>query len=172
MRKKLILLRHAKSAWNTPAETDFQRPLSERGITDAPKMGRWMSANKMVPDKLLSSTALRAAQTAECIAQAMGFERRRIIWQENLYHASVRELLRVVTKNQEGVNTLMLVGHNPGLEDLLDYLCMHPLPWRKDGKLLTTAALAVVELAPGPSILKPSTAKLIQLIRPKEIDSG
>lgn len=111
--KTLLLVRHAKSSWDHPGVDDHDRPLNARGRRDAPEMGRRLAERGLVPDRILSSTALRARTTAQLIAEGLGFDVDRIILDERLYAASADEVLRVIGEIDGDVGTAMVVGHNP-----------------------------------------------------------
>jgi phosphohistidine phosphatase len=118
--RRLILLRQAKSAW--PDETpDSQRPLAGRGRRDAPAVGRWLGRHVPKIELVLCSPAVRARQTWDLAAAELATppERRH---DERLYAASADDLLRVIRDLPPQVSTALLVGHNPGLEDLLELL--------------------------------------------------
>ena len=111
--KTLMLVRHAKSSWDHPGVSDHDRPLNGRGQRDAPAMGRRLAEQGLAPDRILSSTALRARTTAQLIAEALGFDAADIILDERLYGASADEVLRVIGELDGDVGTAMVVGHNP-----------------------------------------------------------
>lgn len=111
--KTLLLVRHAKSSWDHPGVDDHDRPLNHRGRRDAPEMGRVLAERGLVPDRILSSTALRARTTAQLMAEALGFDVDRIILDERLYAASADEVLRVIGEIDGDIGTAMVVGHNP-----------------------------------------------------------
>lgn len=116
--KTLILVRHAKSSWDHPGLDDHERPLSERGLRDAPRMGRRLADRGLAPDVVLSSTAVRALTTAELMAEAIGVERERIVADERLYATSAAGLLEVIGELDSSVQTAMVVGHNPEMTSL------------------------------------------------------
>ena len=111
--KTLMLVRHAKSSWDHPGISDHDRPLNHRGRRDAPDMGRRLAERGLVPDRILSSTALRAHTTAQLMAEALGFDVDDIIVDERLYAASADEVLQVIGELDNEVGTAMVVGHNP-----------------------------------------------------------
>jgi phosphohistidine phosphatase len=94
--KTLVLVRHAKSAWDSPGLDDHERPLAERGLRDAPEMGRRLAERGLVPDVIRSSTAVRARTTAKLMAQALGVGADRVQLDERLYGAMPEEILTVV----------------------------------------------------------------------------
>jgi len=136
--KTLLILRHAKSSWKQPVD-DHDRPLNKRGKADAPRMGRVLRDGGLLPDLIVSSTARRARKTAEKVAQHAGYEGS-IELSPDLYLAgpgAYRRLLREISADFERV---LVVGHNPGLEMLLEAAT-------GVGETLPTAALAHVRLA-------------------------
>jgi len=160
--KTLFILRHAKSSWDNAALSDFERPLNERGLKAAPLMGDVMKKNRFQPELILSSPARRAEQTAALIKQSAGIGGA-IRFDERIYEASPARLLEVISEQNEKTESVLLVGHNPGLEGLIRALTgeLHPMP---------TAALAVIDLEINRwSNIISSTNRLRTLIRPKEI---
>jgi phosphohistidine phosphatase len=136
--KTLLVLRHAKSSWSDPALDDHERPLSKRGRRDGPRMGELVREHGLMPDVVISSDAVRARLTAEAVAEAARYAGQ-ILLDRRLYLASpadIRSLLRTVPDKAE---TVMIVGHNPGLEELAALLTGE----RQD---LPTAALAQIVL--------------------------
>ena len=120
--KTLTLLRHAKSSWDDPHLADFDRPLNPRGRSDAPEMGRRLKARGHLPDLIVSSPARRALATARMVAREIGIPEERIIEEPGLYHAGAERILRTVTSLESHARHLMLVGHNPGFNDLANRL--------------------------------------------------
>lgn len=117
--KKIILIRHAKSDWDNPSLSDYDRPLAARGLEDAPKMATLLKNRDLKIDRILSSTAKRAKQTAEITAEVLGIPETHIQWDRSLYHASSDHLLAVIQAQPTQLQTLILVGHNPGLTELI-----------------------------------------------------
>ncbi|HVO01438.1 MAG TPA: histidine phosphatase family protein [Candidatus Cybelea sp.] len=115
--KTLILMRHAKSAWDDPQQSDIDRPLSPRGRKAAPRMGTWLAGEGYRPDYVLCSEARRAKETLDLVKPSLP-EGARIAFRHDLYMAEPRELLEAVSKSPDTAETVMLVGHNPGLGNL------------------------------------------------------
>ena len=160
--KTLFIMRHAKSSWDNAALSDYERPLNNRGLEAAPLMGDVMKKNGFQPEIILSSPARRAEQTAALIKQSANIGGA-IRFDERIYEASPARLLEVISEQNEKTASVMLVGHNPGLEGLLKFLT---------GELqaMPTAALAVVDLEIGKwSEINSSKGNLRTLIRPKEV---
>jgi phosphohistidine phosphatase len=120
--KKIILIRHAKSSWDNPWLSDHDRPLAERGIDDAPKMAKRLKKRGIKPDLILSSTALRAAETAKITAKELGYPIDEIYWEKNLFHASPSTILKYIHMQKDSKNTILVFGHNPGFNELIDFL--------------------------------------------------
>jgi phosphohistidine phosphatase len=134
--KRLTLMRHANAQWKDPQITDFDRPLNRRGIAEAEAMGRRLLELQLVPDSLLSSNARRAEQTAEMIAREQGVSARNIRADETLYLAPADEILRIVRSTGPRIPHLLIVGHNPGISEVVHLLA----PNRGIGNLTTAAA--------------------------------
>ncbi|HBK87410.1 MAG: histidine phosphatase family protein [Cyclobacteriaceae bacterium] len=117
MKKTLYLVRHAKSSWDNPDLDDFDRPLNERGLRDAPRMGERLNQRDINPDIILSSEAVRALETARVLAQRLQYAERKIVTDSKLYHADEETLLHYVQRIPNEHRTAMLVGHNPGLTE-------------------------------------------------------
>lgn len=166
--RTLLILRHAKSG-RDGACADFERPLAGRGRRDAPRMGRWLRERGLAPDHVLSSPALRARQTAEAVMEALGMPAANIQFDDRLYLAARSTLLAAVADCPARANTLLLVGHNPGLEELLEYLAADQPPRNPAGKLLTAGALARLAVRHSWKDMRPRGAILMELVRPREL---
>jgi len=136
--KSLLILRHAKSSWDEPSLADIDRPLNKRGKRDAPRVGFLLREEGIVPDLILSSPALRARKTAEAVAENCGFEGE-IEIQDSFYPGDPSDYLDVIGHLPDQYQSVMVVGHNPGLEELLTTLT-------DESVALPTAALAQVSL--------------------------
>lgn len=169
-RRILILLRHAKSSWKNEAIDDFDRPLAKRGKQDAQKVGFWLKRSNLIPDLILSSPAKRARKTATIVSRELALDENQIRWMPEIYDASPANLLKVLKRCPEQAKQVLLVGHNPGMEFLLEYLCRKPVPMPEDGKLLTTACVAIIEYTKNWNNLAESVAELISITRPIEME--
>jgi phosphohistidine phosphatase len=118
--KRLTLVRHAKSSWATPGAADRDRPLSNRGERDSRKMGRRLVAHKARPSLIVSSPAVRAHATAKALASALSYPLEFLQLDNDLYLAAPEDLLEVAQNQQDGFSDLLIVGHNPGLTDLVN----------------------------------------------------
>jgi len=168
MSRTLILLRHGKSDWNTN-DDDFNRPLKKRGKNASTLVGQWLNRHKLAPDYVISSPARRALQTAEIACEAMGIRKKDIYRQRHIYLATPEELLHVLADCPVQAKRVMLVGHNPGLEELLYYLVNGHMTIPEDGKIMPTATFAILRLPEDWDNLNSGAANLEFLIRPREI---
>jgi phosphohistidine phosphatase len=115
--KQLTLLRHAKSVQDLAYAVDRERPLADRGRVDAEAMGKFFAQAEVVPDLIACSPAVRARQTAEVLARSAGYSVG-IRWEEAVYAAGADALLAVVRGLPDAVEHALLIGHNPGFEEL------------------------------------------------------
>jgi phosphohistidine phosphatase len=117
--KALLLLRHAKSSWDSSRLDDHDRPLNERGRRDGPRMGAVVRQHGLTPDVIITSDAVRARLTAAAVAKSAGYAGE-IVMDPRLYLASPNDIVDVLrTVRGTKTATVMIVGHNPGLEELL-----------------------------------------------------
>ena len=161
-------MRHAKSDWSDYGAADYDRTLTDRGKRDAKKMGAWLRKKKMVPDLIVSSPAARAERTALIVSRETGFDPEQISRDARIYDASLEVLLEVVSAHAKDTGRILLIGHNPGLEELLDFLSRDPAEPNSAGKMLTTAAIAVLDYGPGPISTGKGVARLVCLVRPRD----
>ena len=161
--KTLLVLRHAKSSWNDPQLDDHERPLNERGRRDGPRMGKLVQEYGLIPDIVISSDAVRARLTAEAVAAAARYVGE-IVLDPHLYLASPADILSLLRTVRENAETVMIIGHNPGLEELVEQLTdeRHDLP---------TAALAhiVLEIDQWRDLTLSTRGTLFGHWRPKEL---
>jgi phosphohistidine phosphatase len=170
MKSRLILMRHAKSDWTDEHCTDFDRPLTARGQKAANKMGIWLKQQSYDFDRIVCSPAVRARQTCQHVLKKLHFSHSRVIWEPAIYEASLKTLITLIDRHSQNVRTLLMIGHNPGLDQLLCHLSIDPPAVNQSGKLLTTAAIAVLEYDHGGITIKPHQARLRYFIRPKELN--
>jgi phosphohistidine phosphatase len=169
--RTLLLLRHGKSDWDAGAGDDFSRPLARRGTRNSKHMGRWLAAQGLRPDRVIASPAARTLRTATLVCKALDLPPEQIVQDERVYLASAATLLDLLRALPSAVQTAMLVGHNPGLENLLDGLLGDAVPQPEDGKLMPTAALARLELDADWRTLGPDRVRLVVLQRARELDA-
>lgn len=160
--KKVYLIRHAKSSWEEPWSNDHDRPLAPRGLRDAPKMGKRLKLKGIIPDKIISSTALRAKETAELIAEELKFPVKKIDFDSRLYHASASTYLHFIRQQDDKIDCLFVIGHNPGMNELIHHLGI-------DLDNLPTAGICGFESKENSwSDFKPKKTKMIYLDYPKK----
>jgi phosphohistidine phosphatase len=165
MKRELLLLRHGKSDWEDGVE-DFHRPLKKRGRLAAQCIGLWLQEQRLIPDGIVSSPAERALATAKKVCATLAIDVQDIVQEGRIYEASCEQLMAVVHATPHTVHRLLLTGHNPGLEELLEYLSDESLPPHADGKLMPTAALARLQFNGGWEDLSEGRATLVSLVRP------
>lgn len=138
--KTLCLIRHAKSSWDDPELEDFERPLNDRGLRDAPIMGKRLFEYGFRPDKIISSPAFRAQGTARRIAREMAYPTQNIQCETAVYDATLNALVSIIRRWANAWDQVMLVGHNPGMHELVHYLML------KRPEDFPTCAFAVLQL--------------------------
>ena len=116
------MLRHAKSSWAEASLADHERTLSTRGKRDAPKMGKRLAAREVSPSLIISSSAVRARRTAKIIAAALKYPAESLQIERDLYLATAEKILELVRSQEDNVSDLLVVGHNPGLTELVNRL--------------------------------------------------
>lgn len=161
--KTLLLVRHAKSDWSNQQLPDHERPLNGRGRRNAPAVAQYLNSNNFIPELILSSTAKRAHQTS--VLMRKHFEPQPLlILNESLYHAGYGEVQESISILSPELNTVMLVGHNPGWEATASHLCGERLS-------MTTANVVVLRhtASDWSGIFEPGSWDLIEHIQPKKI---
>lgn len=153
--KTLYLLRHAKSSWDDPRLSDHDRPLNQRGINSAKRIGKLMVERGFVPEIIVCSTSVRTRETIDLVVEASGIEPN-IIYDDRIYEASLGDLLEVL--NDYDRDRVLVVCHNPGIESLIFHLTgvIEPMP---------TAALAILVRSEGTEF----QFRLTDIFRPREL---
>ncbi|MGH3231688.1 MAG: SixA phosphatase family protein [Streptosporangiaceae bacterium] len=178
--RKLVLLRHAKSAW--PDAPDHERPLARRGQRDSPVMGRWLRAAGHLPDQVLCSTARRARETWQ-LAQAGLGATPPVSFDDRMYQGSAAQLLDLIHRAPPAARTLLIVGHDPAIPELALTLAAatspaHPgavsdtAPSAMSDRMrakFPTAAIAVLEFTGNWDQLGPGSARLTRFMIPREL---
>ena len=163
MMRRLVIMRHAKSSWNSGSATDHGRPLNRRGERTAPVMGAVLEERGWEPDLVLSSDALRASMTVEGVVR--GFtEPPPVQFSPLLYHAGVDAVRRLLPEMDACIETVMLVGHNPGWEHLVAWLCDEQVAMKTADCALLTGEGDDWEHA----VSEPGAWKLTQFLRARE----
>ena len=162
--RTLLIMRHAKSSWADRQQTDHERPLNKRGLRDAPQMGQFLVQHKITIDRLVASTAARAKTTAQIVAAANDNALvDQLVLNEDFYLAPPRvylEHLRGI--DDSSIQTVMVVGHNPGLENLVYHLSGRH-------ETMPTAAIACFEVTSLWRDLTPVSCQFNDVWRPKEV---
>jgi len=172
--KTILLFRHAKSDRDDPALKDHDRPLNDRGREAAPKMATYIKAGEYRPDLVLCSTARRTVETFDLAKGAL--DEAKVKFEEGLYLAESRQLIERLRWLEDDVEAVMIIGHNPGLEQLAHALAASPKREREEKlhrrmrEKFSTAALAVITLpVKAWRDVKPGTGKLVDFMRPKDL---
>ena len=158
-------MRHAKSSWDDPSLSDFERPLNDRGKRNAALMGEFIRREGLAPDVIVTSPAMRAKTTAEMTKQEGDLDAK-IILDGRVYEASANALREVASGIDDAHSSSMLVGHNPGMEDFIRYLT-------GSVEAMPTAALAVIELDISRwTDIRQDTGRVTDVFRPKELTTS
>jgi phosphohistidine phosphatase len=175
--RRLILLRHAKSAWPEDV-ADHERPLAPRGRRDAPAVGRWLSETGQEPDHVLCSTARRARETWELVQEQLR-ARPAVDFDDRVYGATTAGLLNLARQASPETSALLIVGHEPAMRELTLELGSAQPAEDGDGGLLArvrakfpTAAIAILSLRGGWAKLGPGQARLTGFVQPSDLRSG
>lgn len=161
--KTLLLMRHGKSSWKHPELPDHDRPLAKNGLRDAHRMGELIGRRELIPQLILSSSAVRAADTARIFCEICACTDN-VIFVDNLYLAEAETFITHLKALPDSLERVMLVGHNPGLESLLQMLCARV-------ESLPTAVIAYINLPvkQWSEITNTTEGELIEIWRPKEL---
>ncbi len=165
---ELLVYRHGH-AKHDEVENDFERELRDKGKRNAQRIGIWLARNDKLPDLVLSSPATRAKRTAEKTCKTAGLSADHIKTDKRIYQAGVKDLVELLRGLSLEYERVLLVGHNPSLEMLLDYLCWNKVPRRKKGGALSPAALACLTLDVDWHQLEKATAELQQVVYPSTL---
>ncbi|MCB8920643.1 MAG: histidine phosphatase family protein [Ardenticatenaceae bacterium] len=163
--KTLLILRHAKSSWSNATLGDHDRPLNERGKADAPRMGKLLKQEGLTPDLIISSSAERALATAEAVALASDYDAEIQVTRQ-LYLADPEDYLEALRERGGSHNRVMVVGHNPGIEELVAQLA-------QQFETMSTATLAQIDLSISNwrELDDEIVGTLVNVWRPKEMNS-
>lgn len=161
--KTLLLMRHAKSGWDTEGVSDHDRPLNDRGNRTAPAMGLVLVKKGLVPDLIVSSTALRARETALAVAAACEWKHE-VRLTRDLYMAEPDDILSVVAQVPDEAQRVLVVGHNPGMEDLVS-----DLSFMRNSMPTATIAMFELDVSSWSVPVDGKVAKLVDVWRPREI---
>lgn len=169
--KKVILLRHAKSSWDNPQLDDHDRPLSKRGEEAAPVIGAWLRRKNHLPDTVLCSSSTRTRETVKGMRRAMPQLPDPVI-ETGLYHASPQSMRDRLSRLPKNCDTVMLVGHQPGLSSLVRKLSdgKERRRCRRAYEHFPTAAAAVLEFDVDDwSAIEYAKARFVDFAKPREL---
>jgi phosphohistidine phosphatase len=173
--KRLLLLRHAKTEPAGPEIEDHERELLDRGRADAPAIGAYLTAKKYFPDLILSSTARRTVETVELVVEQLP-RKQRIEYVDQLYLVGWRAMLAVIRAVHAPVSTLLVVGHNPGMEQLATALSRQPVKRKERDRFdlieekFPTCALAVLDFNVARwRDVAPGRGELTDFVRPRDL---
>ncbi|HYZ57027.1 MAG TPA: histidine phosphatase family protein [Streptosporangiaceae bacterium] len=171
--RRLVLLRHAKSAW--PDVADAERPLANRGRRDAPVVGRWLRRSGYVPDAVLCSPARRTRETWALVAAELGAEPP-VSYEQRIYQATALGLLHLLREAGGEYRTVLLIGHNPGLAELAVGIAQvtdgpELGPLERARAKFPTAAVAVLEFSGDWAGLTPGEARMVDFAVPCDMSS-
>lgn len=173
MTRRLVLLRHAKSAW--PDLPDHERPLAKRGRRDAPAAGRWLREAGLLPDRVLCSTAHRTRETWQLMVPELGARPPQVSYDEQIYEAHWQALLDLSRQTEPEVSSMLIIGHSPAVRDLALMLAAAPRgdtdvrPRERVTAKFPTAAAAVLAFGDPWSQLGPGQAQLITFVTPADL---
>jgi len=163
----LMVMRHAKSDWISAADYDFDRPLSARGHRAAQRMTEWLSENDLIPDKVISSSALRTRETVGYVVDGLALASEIANFDDSFYLAGPSHWLDTIQDQTD--EKVLICGHNPGLEYLVYGLAPKRPPLTDSGKLMTTAAIAVFAFDCPWAEVEFGSGRLVHLARPNEL---
>lgn len=171
MARTLLLLRHAKSSWDDPALADFDRPLAQRGREAAPRMGRELARRSWLPDLALVSPSLRTRQTWALVAPELP-RTVPVAFEDAIYEAPAERILAAIRAVPDAVAALLVVGHNPGFEDLAAMLAGKDSDAQALARMrrkFPTAALARLSVEGGWAGLGPGGATVTDFLTPRAL---
>ncbi|WP_306113150.1 MULTISPECIES: histidine phosphatase family protein [unclassified Roseovarius] len=165
MTKRLILMRHAKSSWDSPFEEDHQRPLNARGQRSAKALGDWLRDHDYLPDQVLSSSSTRTRET--CAGLNLEADKRFL---DGLYHAGAGQMLEIL--KQANGDCVLMLGHNPGIAWFASELVDLPPDHARFNDYPTCATLVVDFPVSAWRDLRKGTGKAIDFVIPRELTGG
>jgi phosphohistidine phosphatase len=169
--KRIYLLRHAKSSWDDPTLADEDRPLAPRGRRAAKVMARHLRRREIAPEVVVCSPSRRTRQTLTRIAPGLG-KNADVQIKPELYAGSAAALLEVLHEVPDEVDSMMLIGHNPGIQDLALSLARAGSESMRVRNKFPTAALATLEFNASWRELAPGSAELVSFVKPKELSEA
>jgi phosphohistidine phosphatase len=169
--KQLVLLRHAKSSWDDPFVEDFERPLAKRGRSAAAQVAAWFGRHRVQPDLILCSPAVRTRETLALVKDALG-DRAKVDYDKGLYLAEPDELLARIRAADDAVTCLMVIGHNPGMQELA-LMLLGPGAKKSRARLEEKFPTAAIARFTVPVVhwteVQPGGAALVDFVRPADL---
>lgn len=165
---ELMLMRHAKSDWHSHT-ADIDRPLNNRGRKDAVQMGVYLKQKNLVPDQMIISPAQRTRETAALLLESLPVAEKQLVIDRDLYLADMETMCELIELYVADNRRLLLLAHNPGMDELVSYLASSPPSLSSSGKLMPTCAVASFQMTSIDNLKAPEKAELLNLFRPKEI---
>jgi len=166
---RLVLMRHAKSDWGSGEQDDYLRPLNDRGVRDARGMGRWFARTGYLPAAILSSSSRRTRDTLRLLAEGAGVDlEARTVWSDALYLASPAAIRAALAAHGEA-SDVMVLGHNPGMEELLAWLLPAAADATEEAKVFPTAAVYVLDSSAPLTRLERGCARIVAHQRPRNL---
>lgn len=166
--RKLLLLRHAKSSHKDTSLDDFDRPLAKRGRKDCKRVGKYLASEGLIPDLVISSTAIRTKETTERVCKRLDYDLERVQWEPTVYQADLLTLQNIIELVHESHQTVMLVGHHEGLTSLV----LGMSKWADipaDPKLIPTGGVAKFKVDGDWTDFRKSKVRLKGIVRPREL---
>lgn len=162
--KILLLVRHAKSSWKDQALADHDRILNKRGERDAPRMGEYLVKNGYIPEKIITSSAIRALTTARILANELKYNLKNVVVDKNVYGAMPSQILKIIHGIDNNVESLMIIGHNPTITELVMQLTDHEI------YNIPTCGIAIIQLKTiSWSEIDNKCATLLEYVYPKKL---
>ncbi len=168
----VLLLRHAKSSWDVPALADYDRPLAKRGLKAAPRMGAEIGALGLRPDLVLCSGAKRTRETLDLVLAALGSPPPEVLYDDVIYMAPPTGLMQILRRQPGEAATVLVVGHNPGLEELAELMVGkgdEDLRETLDEKFPTCALAVITFDAEAWADIAPGTGTLTRFLTPARL---
>ncbi|MDZ7691553.1 MAG: histidine phosphatase family protein [Balneolaceae bacterium] len=162
--KQVLLLRHAKSSWEIPQLKDFDRPLAKRGEKDAPNMGKFLKKAGYIPGQIISSPAKRAEGTTNLVIESAELDEDVITWNNDLYYGNSSDYFSAIKQANDIIERIMLVGHNPNMEEVASRLI-----GKGNIRVPTAALLCFEQPANKWEQIKPGLAELKWMMIPKVV---
>ena len=168
--RELLILRHAEAGWASANSSDFDRPLNQQGLKDAPRMGQWMHDQGLHPELILCSPAHRTKSTMLTVLNKLSLAPISVHWEERIYEAATSTLIDIIKDIPDSSRRVLLVGHNPGLESLVLYLTGNSNSINYG--FMKPATLARISIPGQWSDIGKESAQLQEIMQPQGLPKG